>query len=850
MLSRLVEHDDCFFEDVVLDVLVALGYGGSKPDAAERVGGRSDGGIDGVIREDTLGLDTIYVQAKKWAPERGIGPREIREFLGALQDVEATKGIFITTSSFSTEARELARRRRVVLIDGLELAAHMVDTGVVRALAAVLDRASVLQIHARPSYSAWVAILDPATLRHGRVRGRYFRENFAQAGIDLAQIVPELVTNADAAIAAAGRRRGRINLRFGAPDPDFLNAWRRELKSLRIPGLLDWRHEIVCADDGEGIDAATVDRRLGALGVVPEHADQRGLFGRGLRDVWLAQGGGRIQGVRAGRAVESWFFPAPGDEPYAFAHILDEPATPAIRRALGIDREGTRVTVPLAQRRLPPNARLRALVAQLVQLRPILEDPDRELFLELPDEPLELVAYSPPEPDPERAVLFDDEVHVQRGITARIVVRRAAHPISLGPSRAARRGGLVVRSGRAAHEATLAGLEGRPGARHLFGEVWCEAIERLQQEALDSPRPQVVVRVDRSGLNEAHPLVHKLMVATERVLRPIVEAEERRTGARLVRAGKAITARDEIGLKALNEALRAAFDSPGQAGFARGDAAALKPPLEERPTAAAEPAEPSPPEAIDRPAVLDAGMRFKQSPVRLHAGETRTVSLLFDPTRVPPGTPIEVATDPGLSLSLRRYEVPEPGARGWARVSGNLRARASAEPGSRLSVFAEAGGYDAELVVFVVRHRGSGWVREIARKDEDAQVEAEFDPENGVVTVFEGRREFKSLERAARRSGLPKPRLREYLPLRMLEVEVAANAVYAWAAARMLESRLPGERPADPAEYAAAVRLEAQTLRHQFHERLMRAFLGPEVFEGAVLVVQPPASADEQLRMT
>ena len=191
-----------------------------------------------------------------------------------------------------------------------------------------------------------MATLDPAQLRHGRVRGRYFRENFAQAGIDLAQIVPELVTNADAAIAAAGRRRGRIHVRFGAPDPAFLDAWRRELRSLRVPALLDWRHEIVCADDGEGIDAATVDRRLGALGVVPEHADQRGLFGRGLRDVWLAQGGGRIQGVRAGRAVESWFFPAPGDEPYAFAHVIDAPATPAIRRDFGIERDGTRVTVP------------------------------------------------------------------------------------------------------------------------------------------------------------------------------------------------------------------------------------------------------------------------------------------------------------------------------------------------------------------------------------------------------------------------------------------------------------------------------------------------------------------------
>jgi hypothetical protein len=695
-----------------------------------------------------------------------------------------------------------------------------------------------------------VATLDPARLRHGRVRGRYFRENFAQAGIDLAQIVPELVTNADAAIAAAGHRRGRIHLRFGAPDPEFLDGWRRELRSLRVPALLDWRHEIVCADDGEGVDAATVDRRLGALGVVPERADQRGLFGRGLRDVWLAQGGGRIQGVRAGQAVESWFFPAPGDEPYAFAHLIDEPATAAIRRDFGIDRDGARVTVPLAQRRLPPNARLRTLVATLVQLRPILEDPERELFLELPGEPLELVAYSAPEPDPERPVLFEGDVEVQRGINARIVVRRAAQPVPLGPSRAARRGGLVVRSGRAAHEATLAGLEGRPGARHLYGEVWCEAIERLQQEALDSPRPQVVVRVDRGGLNEAHPLVQKLTATIERVLRPLVEAEERRTGARLVRAGKAITARDEIGLKALNEALRTAFDAPGQVGFARGDSPTAKPPLEESaPTGQPKLLEPGRPEETANPSAPDAAMRFKQSPVRLHPGEQRTVSLLFDPTRVAPGTPIEVATDPGLSLSLRQYEVPPPGALGWARVRGALRARASAEPGSRLSVFAEAGGHAAELIVLLVRHHGSGWVREIARKEEDSQIEAEFDPESGVVTVFEGRREFKALERGARRAGLAKARLREYLPYRMLEVEVAANAVYAWAAERILERRLPGERPSDLAGYATAVRLEAQLLRHRFHERLMRAFLGPEVFEGTVHVTQP-APAGEQLRLS
>ena len=676
-----------------------------------------------------------------------------------------------------------------------------------------------------------MAVIDRSKLRHGRVRARYFRENFAQAGIDLAQIIPELVTNADAAIAVSGRQRGRIELRFATSDPAFARRWRTAMKDVGVPALLDWKHELICADDGEGLDAEDVDRRLGALGVAPEHSGQRGLFGRGLRDVWLAQGAGRIQGIRAGRAVESWFFPSANDEPYTFIHMIDEEATPAIRREFGIERDGTRVTVPLAERRLPPNQRLRSLVANLVQLRPVIEDPDRELYLEVPGEPLALVGFTSPDPDPDRPVLFDDRIRVSRGVMAHVVVRRAAQPIPAAPSRATRRGGLLVRSGRAAHETTLAGLEGHPGARHLYGEVYCDAIETVQRKAIDSPRAEVAVRVDRSGLNDSHPLVKRLYAAVEQVLRPIVQDEERRTGAHVVRAGRAIAARDEIGLKALNEALRAAFDSPGQAGFARGDR-----PAEQRALKTAQQDRDSdPPQNIAPPIAIDAAMRFKQSPIRIHPGEQRTVSLLFDPASVPPGTKIEIVTDPGLSLSLWGHEVAAAGARGWSRVSGSLRALASASPGSRLSVFAVAGDHDAELVALIVRHHSGGWVREIKRKNEDNAIEAEFDPETGSVTVFEGRSEFRSLERGARRAGYKKAHVQEYVPFRMLEVEVAANAVYAWAAARIVERRLPGERPTDPADYAEAVRLQSQDLRHQFHERLMRAFLEPAIFEGSVV---------------
>ena len=239
-------------------------------------------------------------------------------------------------------------------------------------------------------------------------------------------------------------------------------------------------------------------------------------------------------------------------------------------------------------------------------------------------------------------------------------------------------------------------------------------------------------------------------------------------------------------------------------------------------------------DGVSAPLPDTAPLRFKSSLVRLHPGERRGVSLLVDPERIVPGTVVHVAVDPGLGITLWSESVPAPNRGGWSRIDANLRCRVAAEPGARLSVLAEAAGHSAELVVLVVRHHATGWVRQIARKDEDAEIEAHFDPETGVVTVYEGRREFKALERAARRSGLSKARVRDYLPYRMLEVEVAANTVYAWAAEEILGRRLVEERPAHPAEYAAAVRREAQSLRYRAHEKLMRAFLDDGVYDGRV----------------
>ena len=111
-----------------------MGYGGSRDDAGKAVGKSGDGGIDGIIKEDRLGLDIVYIQAKKW--ENTVGAPEIQKFAGALQGKRAKKGIFITTSTFSRQAREYVSEieSKIVLIDGEQLAEFMIehDIGVSR----------------------------------------------------------------------------------------------------------------------------------------------------------------------------------------------------------------------------------------------------------------------------------------------------------------------------------------------------------------------------------------------------------------------------------------------------------------------------------------------------------------------------------------------------------------------------------------------------------------------------------------------------------------------------------------------------------------------------------------------
>lgn len=131
LLQHVKNASPEFFERLVVQLLVAMGYGGSLKDAGQAIGRSGDGGVDGIIKEDRLGLDVIHIQAKRWN-DRTVGRPDVQSFAGSLDGVGAKKGIFITTSSFSAEARQYVERidKRIVLIDGEQLAALMYDYGI------------------------------------------------------------------------------------------------------------------------------------------------------------------------------------------------------------------------------------------------------------------------------------------------------------------------------------------------------------------------------------------------------------------------------------------------------------------------------------------------------------------------------------------------------------------------------------------------------------------------------------------------------------------------------------------------------------------------------------------------
>ncbi len=132
LLDKIMSQSPEFFENLVVKLLVAMGYGGSFEDAGKALGKSGDGGVDGVIDQDVLGLDRIYVQAKRYADGNNVGSGAIRDFFGSLDRVKAAKGLFVTTSDFTNDAKETAQylSKRLVLVNGRQLVRLMIRYGV------------------------------------------------------------------------------------------------------------------------------------------------------------------------------------------------------------------------------------------------------------------------------------------------------------------------------------------------------------------------------------------------------------------------------------------------------------------------------------------------------------------------------------------------------------------------------------------------------------------------------------------------------------------------------------------------------------------------------------------------
>jgi restriction system protein len=130
LLERITKVSPQFFEKLVVDLLVSMGYGGSRKDAGQAIGKSGDDGIDGIIKEDRLGLESVYVQAKRW--KGTVGRPDVQSFAGSLEGHRARKGVFITTSQFSADAKAYVNRieKKIILIDGEQLANLSLEFGI------------------------------------------------------------------------------------------------------------------------------------------------------------------------------------------------------------------------------------------------------------------------------------------------------------------------------------------------------------------------------------------------------------------------------------------------------------------------------------------------------------------------------------------------------------------------------------------------------------------------------------------------------------------------------------------------------------------------------------------------
>jgi len=623
--------------------------------------------------------------------------------------------------------------------------------------------------------------------------GRYFTESAKSAIESAIQIVEEAISNEDEAIRQRAERDG---------DPDqgeIIVAYEPDLKELTVTG------------NGAGMTSDRMRQRLRTVGGDPEAGAKRSYFNRGIRDVFLAMGGGEVVSIgkdSAGEEVLSrcTFLIDNGGKMVMRTDVADAAPSGEDREQLGLEKTGTQVRVPV--RRLEKNrpkqfqfGELERQIRDCVGLRPVMADAARQITLAYANTPPRRLRFEYPEGE---NLIVEKDVDVA-GVQGTLWAKLAPKAIKQARSRRAWVSGILIRSERSAYEiARDSRLAKFPAMERVVGELRLDGIEDLQREADEDS--QLLYKTDRSGLNVEHPVVeaaYNLLVAELEPLIADLDTNQPETKT------SADVRRD---LQKLAREINSVIDGAIAVGPEDSEAK----PSDEPDSESGEPVPDGPDESPDRE--LEQPIEFPVSYALAYAGEKRLLKVWFASDRIPPGSSVEVTSSPNEYVSaaiLSAATVPAPAADGVAELSIQVTGGNSE---GRYELWVRSGEHEAMLPIHVRFRRASGFISNIVLADEDwPSGSAIWDPSSGVVSVKVGRPEFKQIAARAAQNGHKDPFTD---PLyRQLVVESVREAAL-WEAAKQKAEIEWDELPAEDRRDGRSFQRETQFIFQEFDYKL------------------------------
>jgi hypothetical protein len=633
---------------------------------------------------------------------------------------------------------------------------------------------------------------------------RYYIQTAKNAIESLTHLAEEIVTNEDEAITRRSKRDG------GTDEGRIVCGYDPGTMWLEVTG------------DGDGMTADVMRKRLKRVGENPEDEARRSFFHRGVREVFLAMGGGEMISIGKLPSGEQVLSHVVFDPRRGMAIVEeDRPVTAEDRAQLCLAETGTRVRVPVRRFAAKKTKQfhfgaVEAQIRDCVGLRPVMTDPNREIVLEYGEEPPRRLQFEYPAGED---LVVAKTVEID-GHTATLWAKAANKPVKGGMSRRTRRNGILVRSERAAYEASLGEMvRNHPAMARVFGELRIDDIETMQREADKDAEDesQLIYKPDRSGLNAEHEFVETIHKFIDNTLAPLIadlDAGEKK---------KPVSADMRRQLQKLAREINRVIEDATVGDFEDQDG---KPkPEAEKDDDKDKPEPPDPPDP--KPREVEDGIGLAYDRIFLEAGASRTVKVWIDVAKVPVGTEIRVTSGTGdmvTASTLSGDSVPEAGKDGIAEL--NLTLKAGGVEG-RHEVVVEAGGYAATLPVHVRFPRASGFISQIIPEDTDWEAgSALWDPATGVVRVFVGRPEFKDAEARAKRDK--QPDAWKHPIYRQLVVESVREAALWPAAARRAEvewDELPQDERQDTNGFYRLVQTSFQELDYQLRSKLLKVFV-------------------------